>query len=99
MGYCGLDRTRQPISGDEIRACWESRPEQHDITAAPPVPALGRTPVPHRDFIEVVEAAAAVTVTASTRRTRRAPESAEVGPEVAPSVAGPRWSLWEDAEV
>jgi hypothetical protein len=22
VGYCGLDRSRQPLSGDERRACW-----------------------------------------------------------------------------
>jgi len=27
LGYCGLDRTRSPLRGDEIRACWESRLE------------------------------------------------------------------------
>jgi hypothetical protein len=25
MGYCGLDRRRAPLVGDEIRACWEAR--------------------------------------------------------------------------
>lgn len=24
LGYCGLDRRRQPLTGDEIRACWEA---------------------------------------------------------------------------
>ena len=24
LGYCGLDRQRQPLTGDEIRACWEA---------------------------------------------------------------------------
>jgi hypothetical protein len=23
MGFCGLDRRRQPLHGDEVRACWE----------------------------------------------------------------------------
>ena len=23
IGYCGLDRTRSPLAGDEIRSCWE----------------------------------------------------------------------------
>lgn len=23
VGYCGLDRNRAPLHGDEIRACWE----------------------------------------------------------------------------
>jgi hypothetical protein len=24
LGYCGLDRQRRPLRGNEIRACWES---------------------------------------------------------------------------
>jgi hypothetical protein len=24
VGYCGLDRTRSPLHGDEIRGCWEA---------------------------------------------------------------------------
>jgi hypothetical protein len=23
LGYCGLDRGRSPLRGDEIRPCWE----------------------------------------------------------------------------
>jgi hypothetical protein len=23
VGYCGLDRSRAPLRGDEIRACWD----------------------------------------------------------------------------
>ena len=96
MGYCGLDRTRQPISGDEIRACWESRPEAIDVALSPPPPlTFDRTPVPHREFIEVIDAVP----TASTRRARHAPESPALDPDIAPAVTGPRWSLWEDAEV
>lgn len=26
LGFCGLDRTRQPLRGDEIRGCWEEAP-------------------------------------------------------------------------
>jgi hypothetical protein len=25
LGYCGLDRGRSPLVGDEIRACWTAR--------------------------------------------------------------------------
>ena len=39
VGYCGLDRQRQPISGDEIRSCWESRPEPAEPSGDPGVPA------------------------------------------------------------
>ena len=24
VGYCGLDRNRSPLQGDEIRACWDA---------------------------------------------------------------------------
>jgi hypothetical protein len=93
VGYCGLDRQRQPISGDEIRACWESRPEPVDALPATGVPTFVRTPVPRRDFIEVAEPVTA----AAERRTRKIqPTSPE--PELAPPVVTPRWSLWEDAE-
>ena len=31
VGYCGLDRDRTPLRGDEIRACWEEAPASiHD---------------------------------------------------------------------
>jgi hypothetical protein len=23
LGFCGLDATRQPLSGEEIRPCWQ----------------------------------------------------------------------------
>ena len=26
VGYCGLDRARRPLRGDEIRACWDEAP-------------------------------------------------------------------------
>jgi hypothetical protein len=51
VGFCGLDRRRQPLQGDEVRACWID-----GAIAAPPDPvtpglldlltvsALGRLP-------------------------------------------------------
>ena len=91
MGYCGLDRQRKPLSGDEIRACWEASPEPAaagTTKASPPV--LTRTPVPRRDFIEVIQ---------GTRETRARKSSSETPiVEPAPAVIAPRWSLWEDAE-
>jgi hypothetical protein len=26
LGYCGLDRGRSPLRGDEIRPCWDGSP-------------------------------------------------------------------------
>jgi hypothetical protein len=41
LGYCGLDRTREPLRGDEIRPCWESAvtvaPSQDEAAPAPPI--------------------------------------------------------------
>lgn len=30
LGYCGLDRDRIPLRGDEIRPCWEATNEALD---------------------------------------------------------------------
>ena len=34
VGFCGLDRRRRPLQGDEVRACWED-----GATPVPPDPA------------------------------------------------------------
>ena len=41
LGYCGLDRQRQPLRGDEIRACWESLGPSRSV---PPPPLAPRRP-------------------------------------------------------
>ncbi len=100
MGYCGLDRQRKPLSGDEIRACWESGPDS--VEAAPTAsarrsaPVSVRTPVPRREFIEVLSSTGPVPNRA-TLPTDHADPSVDV--ESAPVAVVPRWSLWEDAEV
>jgi hypothetical protein len=35
IGFCGLDRRREPLHGDEVRACWED-----GATAIPPDPPI-----------------------------------------------------------
>lgn len=65
IGYCGLDRRRLPLRGDEMRACWEAvaatpivtTPEGAD-TAEPPQPL--RTGVRPREFVPVEALAANV---------------------------------------
>jgi hypothetical protein len=64
IGYCGLDRERRPLRGDEIRECWESR-DAAGGPGAPARPTLGpaagwavepgtdRTTVRLLDFVEV----------------------------------------------
>jgi hypothetical protein len=46
MGYCGLDRTRSPLRGDEIRGCWEA--------AAAPVGLGSRQPATGNGALNVV---------------------------------------------
>ncbi|HET7472374.1 MAG TPA: hypothetical protein VFJ71_04535 [Candidatus Limnocylindrales bacterium] len=38
LGFCGLDRRRQPLGGDEVRACWEDGAIA--LPPEPPVPGL-----------------------------------------------------------
>jgi len=55
LGYCGLDRKRLPLTGSELRGCWEAglaRPIE--VTPAETAAALARPdPVRLRDFIPV----------------------------------------------
>ena len=64
LGYCGLDRARLPLRGNEIRSCWEAAiPVQEEPDDAPsrPVPTTpaapilvpDRTPVRKLEFVEV----------------------------------------------
>jgi len=93
VGYCGLDRQRRPISGDEIRACWESRPEPVEAPLDTSHPTIVRTHVPRRDFIEVGPTSPATTEGQASAIVRAGPE-----PDLTMPVATPRWSLWEDVE-
>jgi hypothetical protein len=93
LGYCGLDRQRQPLTGEEIRPCWEAA----DATSinVPALPGVGpvwpleavdrRTAVRPLDFVEVESVPL---------------ESPPAEPILlnAPSPGEARWSLWGDAE-
>jgi hypothetical protein len=61
LGYCGLDRQRRPLNGDEIRACWEAAagpagPSEPGRSRPRPASVdldLERTPVRRLEFVEV----------------------------------------------
>jgi hypothetical protein len=38
LGYCGLDRARSPLRGDEIRPCWDGSPAEPAVGSGPIVP-------------------------------------------------------------
>jgi hypothetical protein len=52
VGFCGLDRRRLPLTGSELRGCWEAGAAREAMTAEPiedlPDPSLRR-----RRFIPV----------------------------------------------
>jgi hypothetical protein len=79
MGFCGLDRERRPLRGDEIRPCWEAWPDVPEAPAAgiprsTPAPAASvedGTSVRRLEFVEVAtkrapSARVAVTAAAAT---------------------------------
>jgi hypothetical protein len=99
LGYCGLDRSRQPLSGTEIRACWEGWTAGDVGSDAAPTIGPARQPDdhPHREFIEVgaaaesvVMAEAEVGVTAGIAPLPTAPAAPN-----APEFGG---SLWGDPD-
>jgi hypothetical protein len=62
LGYCGLDRRRTPLNGDEIRACWEAasatEPATEPIRDRTPSFLAGREGRPRLEFVPVESAAA-----------------------------------------
>jgi len=96
MGYCGLDRRRAPLIGDEIRACWEGGP----FSMAPTIPAararlavIDGAPVHQIEFVEVTAGAtgASADQAADDAAGDDAPE-----PVLQMPPDEPRWSLWEE---
>jgi hypothetical protein len=93
LGYCGLDRNRQPLTGDEIRGCWEGWPTG---AAAPSTVPLTITAAgsdaehkPTLQFVEVDGVPEPVEVTAEAVEPLAAP---------LPPSAEPGWSLWAELE-
>jgi len=89
LGYCGLDRERRPLRGDEIRACWEASTIQIEVVPTDPErrmpqpfhPVDDGTPVRKLEFVEVGSApvkaprkAAARGATAETDQHARPPQ-------------------------
>ena len=111
LGYCGLDRQRRPLRGDEIRACWEGGAAVTDSPAAGiprSAPATGldddRTPVRRLEFVEVRSGtgaprtkAGATAADGSGRKGGKGAASDDQPVEVrAPE---PGWSLWGDTDL
>jgi hypothetical protein len=104
LGYCGLDRQRRPLRGDEIRACWEGGTAITDSPAAGiprSAPATGldddRTPVRRLEFVEVRSGTGAPR--GKTAATAAADDARPADPPVEVRAPEPTWSLWGDADL
>jgi hypothetical protein len=64
LGYCGLDRRRAPLNGDEIRACWEAaaaaEPATEPVRDRTPSFLAGREQRPRLEFVPVESAVTSV---------------------------------------
>jgi len=92
LGYCGLDRGRQPLTGEEIRGCWEGWTVATG-TSVPLTVAAARPGEEARPPLEFVEVSAAASV-------EGADEPSEDPPVAPPNRRSPDpgWSLWGDLE-
>lgn len=110
LGYCGLDRRRQPLAGDEIRECWEADPGGDDASLAAVVArpaadlAAAAGPATPLEFVEV-HGRLASAVQSPITLASRSPEPAEPSTDARavarpplPPVCEPRWSLWGDLD-
>ena len=100
LGYCGLDRGRQPLAGDEIRSCWEAWPAGAEATTIVPLtirPAAGTADrLPPREFIEVDGRAPDPEFAAEPELPAGGTPLMNSGPP--PPPVEPGWSLWAELE-
>jgi hypothetical protein len=105
LGYCGLDRKREPLAGDEIRACWEPRPDGAHLTVIAPLTVAhaadaARGRAAPREFVEIEGArdlADATAIVASGESGEPAGLPDALAPLIKPA-GDTGWSLWGDVE-
>ncbi|MEK6721713.1 MAG: hypothetical protein AABZ33_13750 [Chloroflexota bacterium] len=111
IGYCGLDRRRLPLLGNELRSCWEAAAARVYGAATP---ASGAARIDGEvasggdrarlDFVPVGEAPGVPLNDATTgtrARKRRSPASSRTAPPPPTPVAavGTRIGLWDEMDV
>ena len=98
LGYCGLDARRQPLSGDEIRGCWESWPDGASLGSTPPLTiAPAQAGDERRRPLAFVEVDTATDPAVSGE----GPAPSAAGALTAPAEPGrtePGWNLWGDPD-
>jgi len=111
IGYCGLDRHRLPLLGNELRSCWEAAAERVHVEASPPSTAThadsgapSGDDRPRLDFVPVGEAPGVPQNDATMgmrARKRRSPASSKTAPPLPTPVGGitTRIGLWDEMDV
>jgi len=102
LGYCGLDRRRTPLTGDELRGCWSAAP--FDNRPPDSAPWASRVIDPSSggrrsrvDFVPIGELETGAWRQAGELGSRPGPA---VPPPATTDAGSPfRWVLWEDAEI
>jgi len=99
LGYCGLDPRRQPLTGEEIRGCWEGWPAGSATTSTPLTIPPARTSDADRRALAFVEVTPATDVS-EDGDAAEAPVAGTVPPVsgALPPASEPRWDLWGDAD-
>ena len=110
LGYCGLDRRRQPLVGDEIRGCWEAEAAVADPALAATTLRTGadaRLSTGRAAPLEFIEVHGRMASAATASAEPAAPDVDPTGPSADGPVLLPPpgppsgdlgWSLWGDLE-
>jgi hypothetical protein len=100
IGYCGLDRGHDPLTGAEVRSCWEGRPLVLEDEAPSPAPVVaGDAIAPRPDELYL---SGFVLVDALPVAVAGPPEPGPVLPVETPIVAepvpAPEGMLWSELD-
>jgi hypothetical protein len=100
IGYCGLDRERRPLAGDEIRGCWDGLALADDEDSRPADVALRVIEAPYvRGFVPVDELLAEAVIVVPVELDLPSKSEQVVVPPAVAAVSPPSdGMLWADFE-
>jgi hypothetical protein len=96
LGYCAFDRRRDPLTGGEVRACWEAPASTSSAVAPRPMTVVAR-PTTTRSWTEVGRSPGAITDPETANEPGSEPAGRE-GPIARSIIDAPPPGLWSDAE-
>lgn len=97
LGYCGLDRLRQPLRGDELRGCWAARPDEAWPAPAVPVTrAAARDERPRLEFVPLDASAGSATRAGARTSVTARPDDLTALNRPAATTTDPPAGFWGD---